>query len=156
MRKLNLPEYTFNIRLNEGKEYLFDPVRKKEVRLTPEEWVRQSFIMYLHHEKDYPLSLMQVEKEFTWNGRSWRSDLLVFSPAAEPRMIVECKAPEVKLDNAVFEQIARYNIKYHVPYLVVTNGLVHYCCRMDYAGNTYHFLREIPGYSLLIQEEASS
>ena len=156
MKKLNLPEYTIPVRLVEGKEYLFDPVRKKEVRLTPEEWVRQNFIRYLHHEKECPLSLMQVEKEFSWNGLSLRSDLLVFSSSVEPLMIVECKAPEVKLDNAVFEQIARYNLKYRVPYLLVTNGMVHYCCKMDYEGESYRFLREIPDYPSMLQEEASS
>ncbi len=155
MKRLNLPEYSFSVRVHDDKEYLFDPVRKKEVRLTPEEWVRQNFIRYLQEEKGYPLTLMQVEKEFSWNGLSLRSDILVFSPAVVPRMIVECKAPEVTLDNAVFEQIARYNLNYRVPYLLVTNGLIHYCCRLDYAHNSYHFLREIPDYSLLIQEEAS-
>ena len=156
MKKLNLPEYPFQIRIREGKEYLFDPVRKKEIRLTPEEWVRQHLIMYLHHDRSYPLSLMQVEKEFSWNALALRSDLLVFSPEAEPRMIVECKAPQVKLTDAVFEQIARYNMKYKVPYLLVTNGLVHYCCKMDYDRLSYRFLEEIPNYSLLIQAEESS
>lgn len=156
MKRLNLPEYTFTTKVIDAKEYIFDPVRKKDVRLTPEEWVRQNFIRYLQEERGYPLSLMQVEKEFSWNGLSLRSDVLVFSPSAMPRMIVECKAPEVKLDNAVFEQIARYNLRYRVPYLLVTNGLMHYCCRMDYRENTYHFLREIPDYSLLIREEASN
>jgi hypothetical protein len=155
MKRLNLPEYSFSVRVRDGKEYLFDPVRKKEVRLTPEEWVRQNFIRYLQEKKGYPLALMQVEKEFSWNGLSLRSDILVFSPSVVPRMIVECKAPAVALNNTVFEQIARYNLSYRVPYLLVTNGLIHYCCRMDYDRNSYHFLREIPDYPQLIQEETS-
>ncbi len=156
MKKLNLPEYTFSVKVTDGREYIFDPVRRKDVRLTPEEWVRQNFIRYLHEEKQYPLSLMQVEKEFSWNGLSLRSDVLVFSPEVVPRMIVECKAPGVKLTDAVFEQIARYNMKYHVPYLLVTNGLTHYCCRLDHREGSYRFLQEIPDYSRLVHDAASS
>jgi len=156
MKKLNLPPYPIGIKIIDGREYLFDPVRKKDVRLNPEEWVRQNFILYLHEEKEYPLSLMQVEKEFSWNGISWRSDILIFSPAIVPRMIVECKAPEVKLTDTVFEQIARYNMKYRVPYLLVTNGLAHYCCALDHQRQSYRFLHEIPDYSLLAQEEDNS
>ena len=156
MKELNLPIYSFNIKVIDGREYLFDPVRKKDVRLTPEEWVRQNFIRYLHQEKEYPLSLMQVEKEFVWNDLSWRSDILVFSPEFVPRMIIECKAPGVRVTDAVFEQIARYNMKYRVPYLTVTNGLVHYCCQLDHRQGSYRFLREIPDYSRLSHDEASS
>ncbi len=147
--KLNLPDFELPVRTREGKLYLFDPVRKKEVRLTPEEWVRQNFLLYLSREKGYPLSLMQVEKEFVWNRLSMRSDILVFSADGSPRMIVECKAPEVTLTDKVFEQIARYNLQYRVPWLVVTNGLTHYCCRMDYTAGSYLFLKDIPPYSEL-------
>ncbi len=155
MKKLNLPDPYLEIRTREGKRYLFDPVRKKEVRLTPEEWVRQHFIRYLADHLGYPVSWMQVEKEFTWNGLVLRSDILVLAPDGRPRMIVECKAPEVKLDGAVFEQIARYNLRYHVPYLVVTNGMTHYCCEMDYDKGTYRFLDRIPSYKE-VREDASS
>ncbi len=149
MKVLNLPSYPFDVRMRDGKEYLFDPVRKKEVRLTPEEWVRQHFIRYLHHHLGYPLTWMQVEKEFSWNGFSLRSDILVLTREAVPAMIVECKAPEVQLTDEVFAQIARYNLPYQVPFLVVTNGMVHYCCRMDYEKGSYRFLDAIPYYEEL-------
>ncbi len=152
MKKLNLPEFPIQVKYIKGKPYVFDPVRKKSVRLTPEEWVRQNFLLYLNHSKNYPFSLMQVEKEFIWNHLQMRSDILLFSNTGEPRMIVECKAPEINLSDRVFEQIARYNLRYHVPYLVVTNGLVHYCCSMDYLSASYIFLKDIPDYQIISAE----
>ncbi len=132
-----------------GKTFIFDPVRKKYVRLTPEEWVRQNFLLFLNRVKEYPLSLIQVEKEFVWNNLTMRSDILVFSAKGDPRMIVECKAPEISVTDKVFEQIARYNLRYRVPYLVVTNGVKHYCCKMDYVAGRYRFLPEIPDYKMV-------
>jgi len=146
---LNLPEFRIPVRSQEGKLFVFDPVRKKYVRLTSEEWVRQNFLIFLNRVKEYPLSLMQVEKEFVWNKLSMRSDILVFSNDGKPRMIVECKAPEVPVTDKVFEQVARYNLRYRVPFLVVTNGLVHYCCEMDYDLGTYRFLEDIPDYKTI-------
>ena len=146
---LNLPLFDIPVRTQEGKLFVFDPVRKKYVRLTPEEWVRQNFLLFLNEFKKYPISLMQVEKEFVWNNLSMRSDILLFSSDGKPRMIVECKAPEVAVTDKVFEQIARYNLRYQVPYLVVTNGLSHYCCKMNYNVGTYLFLEDIPDYKTI-------
>lgn len=116
---------------------------------SPEEWVRQQLIHYLTEYKDYPASLIQVEKEMHWNKMRLRTDILVFSSSGSPLMIVECKAPEVQINNEVFEQIAKYNQKYKVPYLLVSNGMKHYCCEMDYATNSYRFINNIPDYKNL-------
>lgn len=148
-KKLNLPVFDITAKTVKGRTFIFDPVRKKYVRLTPEEWVRQNFLLYLNRIKKYPLSLMQVEKEFVWNNLTMRSDILVFSGNDGPRMIVECKAPEIPVTDKVFEQIARYNLRYQVPYLVVTNGVKHFCCKMDYVAGTYRFLHEIPDYNMV-------
>lgn len=142
---LNLPEYNFKIKSVQNKKYIFDLNRKKWVRLTPEEWVRQNFIQYLIHEKKYPASLIKVEAEIKVNQMKKRSDLIVYKNSL-PHLIVECKAPEVEINQAVFEQIARYNIPLKVNYLIVTNGLKHYCCKMDYSENSYKFIKEIPDY----------
>jgi len=117
------------------------------VILTPEEWVRQNFLKYLVEEKKYPASLIAVEKEFKLNNLSKRSDAVIYNKQGNPYLIIECKAPEVKIDQKVFDQIARYNMVLNVELLVVTNGLQHFCCKLDAENDTYYFLKEIPDYS---------
>ncbi len=146
MKRLNLPTYSFNIKLIEQRKHIFDFIRKKFVLLTPEEWVRQNFLRYLVDEKKYPASLIAVEKEFKLNKLSKRSDAVVYNKAGKPFLIIEFKAPEVKINQKVFDQIARYNMKFKVGYLIVSNGMEHYCCKIDYLNNSYVFLKEIPDY----------
>ena len=150
MEKLNLPTYNFNIKLEGQRKLIFDSIRKKYVVLTPEEWVRQNFISYLVEDKNYPRGLIAVEKKVDVNRMPQRSDIVLYNNKAEPIMIVECKAASVKISQDTFNQVARYNMKLQVPYLVVTNGLNHYCCRIDYENNSYKFVLEIPDYKSLV------
>ncbi|MGM0407434.1 MAG: type I restriction enzyme HsdR N-terminal domain-containing protein [Bacteroidota bacterium] len=150
MESLNLPTYSFNIKLKEQRKYIFDFIRKKYVLLTPEEWVRQNFLKYLVDEKKYPASLIAVEKEFKLNTLSKRSDAVVYNKSGIPVLIIECKAASVKIDQKVFDQIARYNIKLNVDFLVVTNGLDHYCCKIDFQNHTYSFLKGIPDFNQMV------
>ncbi len=149
MLQLNLPEFKFRFKENNGRQEIFDPVRKIFVALTQEEWVRQNFIQYLAHEKKVPLSLIGVEKALTLNTMTRRSDILIFGKKGLPVMLVECKAPTVEISQATFDQVARYNISLKVKYLVVTNGLNHFCCLIDFKKSAYSFIEEIPDYSIL-------
>ena len=151
MQKLNLPEYTFKLKLENGKEVIFDMLRKKYVRMTPEEWVRQNFIRFLVEEKNFPASLMAVETLVNVNNNPLRADLIVFGKSGQPLVAVEFKAPSVKISQDTFNQIVRYNMNLKVEYLIVSNGLAHYCCKIDYMANSYTFLQEIPDYTVLIQ-----
>ena len=146
MQKLNLPTYNFKIKSNENKTLIFDKLRKKYIVLTPEEWVRQHFVYFLIEEKKYPISLIALEKQLTINNRKKRTDILVFNTAGNPEIIVECKAPSIKITQATFDQIARYNLKLKATYLIVTNGLEHFYCKMDFKNETYIFLKEVPDY----------
>lgn len=150
MHKLNLPEYNFRILSQEGKTKIFDRFRKRMVVLTPEEWVRQNFIMYMINEKNYPESLIAVEASLKVVKRSKRTDVVVYNTDLSPCLIVECKAPHIKIDSKVFDQIVRYNITLQVNYLVVTNGLDHFCCKLNYHDNSYTFLPELPAYKDLV------
>lgn len=149
MIRLNLPDFTFRIREQNSRGEIFDPVRRIFVALTPEEWVRQNFIQFLVQEKNIPLSLIGVEKTHTLYKMKRRSDLLIFGDQGLPVMVVECKAPTVKISQKSFDQVARYNIILKVKYLVVTNGLQHICSLIDFEQGTYSFLEEIPDYSVL-------
>ena len=146
MERLNLPTYSFNIKFKEQRKYIFDFIRRKYVLLTPEEWVRQNFLKYLVEEKKYPASLIAVEKEFKLNTLSKRSDAVVYNQSGNPFFMIECKATSVPIDQNVFDQIARYNMKLNVEYLVVTNGLAHYCCKIDIKNQKYYFLKDIPEF----------
>lgn len=146
MQKLNLPTYTFKLKSNEKHTLIFDNLRKKYFVLTPEEWVRQHFVQFLIDEKKYPVSLIALEKQLTINNRKKRTDILVFNADGNPDIIVECKAPQVKITQATFDQIARYNLKLKANYLIVTNGLEHFFCKMDFENETYIFLKDIPDY----------
>ena len=142
--KLNLPNSELKIKLVEETTQVFDEVRKKYFKLTTEEWVRQNFIHYLNKEKKYPFGLMGVEKMVKYNSLKTRADIVIYNREGMPSVIVECKAPNVKITQDAFNQIAKYNYKLRVKYLVVTNGLQHFCCEMDYENNKIAFLADIP------------
>jgi predicted type IV restriction endonuclease len=125
---------------------ILDPIRKKYVRLTPEEWVRQNFIQYLISEGKYPPGLIGIEVMSPWNNLRKRVDILIHNRKGKPVMIVECKEPGEKIDDKVFDQIVCYNMGFRVPYIIVTNGMVHYACRIDIEQNKYEFLLVIPLY----------
>jgi hypothetical protein len=147
---LNFPSFAFSLRVVKGQTEIFDRVRKKFVRLTPEEWVRQHMIHYLVLEKKVPESLIAVEKKLILHQVWKRTDIVVFNNTGHPVLLVECKSPAVPLNTQVFDQIARYNLSLRVRYLVVTNGLEHYCCQMDPANSSYRFLEEIPSYGMIV------
>jgi len=144
MPQLNLPKVALKTKSVEGTIQVFDVIRKKYFVLTPEEWVRQHFIHYLNTEKNYPMGLMGVEKMVKYNALKTRADIMLYTTEGKAKMIVECKAPNVKITQDTFNQIAKYNFKLKVPFLVVTNGMQHFCCRMDYKNNSISFLDDIP------------
>ncbi len=150
MIQLGFPTFAFKIRNGLKTEEIFDVIRRKYVTLTDEEWVRQHCIAYLINEKKYPVSLIAVEKGLSVNGLRKRSDILIYTKDGLPKLIVECKAPTVNITNDVFDQIARYNMTLKVNYLMVTNGLQHYCCIINHENATYQFLEEVPEYEELI------
>jgi hypothetical protein len=146
MQALNLPTYNLKIKSKENKFFIFDIIRKKYVVLTPEEWVRQHFLHFLIEEKNYPKSLIAIEKKLTINNLTKRTDILIFNTKGEPHLIVECKAPSIEITQNTFDQIARYNLKLNATYLVVTNGLNHFQCTVDFENESYQFLEEIPEF----------
>jgi predicted type IV restriction endonuclease len=146
MQNLNFPSYTFRFKNSENKVAIFDEIRKKFVVLTPEEWVRQHVVQYLLLEKKYPKSLINVEKLVKVNGLNKRYDIVVFQPNGEIFLLIECKAPEVPISQQTFDQIARYNLKLNAQFLMVTNGLNHYFCQMDFENEKYVFLKEAPDF----------
>lgn len=148
MQKLNLPYYPFKLKKDEDKYLILDEVRKKYVVCTPEEWVRQHFVQYLIHHKAYPKGLISLEKGLKLNELNKRTDVLVFDTNAKPIMLVECKSPDVKISQSVFDQAARYNFVYRVQYIVISNGIDHICAKMNYHEEKYEFLKEIPAYQL--------
>ena len=149
LTELNLPTYSFRIQSQQGKRLIFDDIRRKFVVLTPEEWVRQHFVRYLAEEKKYPPSLMSIETGLKINRNQFRADLLVYDRKGKPLLLVEFKAPSVKITQQTFDQITRYNMTYKVPYLIVSNGLSHYCCFVELEKQTYVFLKEIPEFEEL-------
>ena len=148
MRKLNFQLYHFRFKNSENKVSIFDAIRKKFIILTPEEWVRQHVVQFLLEEKKYPHSLINVEKVLKVNGLRKRYDVVVYSPDGSIFILIECKAPEIKIAQATFDQIARYNMTMKASFLMVTNGLNHYFCQMDFENEKYHFLEELPNYKL--------
>ena len=147
MIKLNLPDFDLKIKSKENKYFILDIIRKKYVVLTPEEWVRQNFLHFLIDHKKYPKSLIAIEKQLKINTLTKRTDILIFNKNAEPDIIVECKAPSVKISQETFDQIARYNLKLDANYLIITNGLQHYFAKMNSKEKKYIFLKDIPEYS---------
>ena len=150
---LNLLRYEIKLRENEGKQQILDPLRKSFVALTPEEWVRQHFVNFLLNHKAYPAALMSNEVAITLNGMKRRCDTVIYDKALRPRAIIEYKAPTVKITKEVFAQISRYNLTLRVDYLIISNGLQHYCCKMNYEKQSFTFLQEIPSYDTLVEAE---
>ena len=149
MYKLNLPVAQFKYQNRDNKVEIFDAIRKRFVALTPEEWVRQNFVHYLIYHKGYPPSLMHLESPLTYDNLDKRSDIMVYSREGKPKVIVECKSPHIPIAQETFDQIARYNFNSKVRFLIVTNGINHYCCQMNYQENTYIFVDNIPVYKEL-------
>ncbi len=147
--ELNLPKYEFSLRKHSGSTEIFDALRKKYVVLTPEEWVRQHFIRYLIDEKGFPASLIAIEKGLTVNGKPRRFDAVAYNNHGEPLVLLEFKAANVKITQKVFEQIATYNQILKVKYLIVSNGITHYCCEIDFTTRTIRFIKNIPPYDEL-------
>ncbi|HMT29318.1 MAG TPA: type I restriction enzyme HsdR N-terminal domain-containing protein [Bacteroidia bacterium] len=144
MNDLNLPAYPFQIRTSGQSKEIFDSLRRKYVKLTPEEWVRQHFVMYLKNELKYPSGLIAVEKSLIVNQLYKRTDIVIHSKMGKPWMIVECKAPDIVIDENTFYQAANYNHTLNVKYLVVTNGIKHFCCKFE-DGN-FNFIEGFPPY----------
>lgn len=150
MYELNLPKYGIKIANENGHQTIFDVLRRKYVALTPEEWVRQHFVHYLIEHKGYPQALMANEIQLAIGNKKLRCDSVLYDRSLKPRMIIEYKAPTVNITQKVFDQITIYNMLLHVDYLVVSNGIKHYCCRMDYDNQKYLFLDDIPDYQEII------
>jgi hypothetical protein len=146
LQPLNLPPYPFKITDQNGQLTLFDEIRKRNIIITPEEWVRQHFVQYLIRQKNYPKSLLKLEGGHKLHGKPKRSDIIAFNSSGEKILLVECKAPSVNIDQKVFDQIARYNIVHKIALLAVTNGLQHYYCRINFEEKNYNFIEELPGY----------
>ena len=144
MQKLNFPEYSFRFKSSENKTLVFDDIRKKFVVLAPEEWVRLHVVQFLIQTKNYPRSLINVEKQLKLNQTTKRYDIVVFNNDGSIYLIVECKAPSIPITQLTFDQIARYNLALQSKYLMVTNGLHHYYCQMDFEKERYIFLEDIP------------
>jgi hypothetical protein len=149
VQNLNFPKYNFRFKSNENKTLIFDIIRKKFVVLTPEEWVRQHVIHFLISEKQYPVSHINIEKQLQLNDTVKRYDIVVFNKDGTIKIIVECKAPSIKTSQQTFDQIARYNLALKSETLMVTNGLEHYFCKMDFENKKYLFLKDLPTYKIL-------
>ena len=150
MYELNLPKYGIKIKNDKGHQSIFDVLRRKYVALTPEEWVRQHFVHFLIEHKGYPKALMANEIQLAIGNKKLRCDSVLYDRTLKPRMIIEYKAPTVSITQKVFDQITIYNMLLHVDYLVVSNGIKHYCCQMDYDNQKYLFLEDIPDYQEII------
>ena len=146
MMQLNLPPIEAKLKTENGRPKVWDTLRLQYVALTPEEWVRQHFISFLINHKSYNQAMMANEVSITLNGMSRRCDSVLYDGNLRPRMIIEYKRPNVPIGQKVFNQISRYNLVMQVDYLIVSNGMKHYCCKMDYANQTYQFLQDIPQY----------
>ena len=147
MEKLNFHDFDFSFKSKENKTYIFDPIRKKWLVLNPEEWVRQHCIQFLLKTKNVPLGFIQVEKKLNVNNTEKRYDLVVFKPDHSIDLLVECKSPKVKITQKTFDQIAQYNLVLKSDYLMLTNGLNHFFCKMDFEKRKYLFLPELPNYN---------
>ena len=152
MTRLNLPPFEIKLRGTKAQPQIFDILRKKYIALTPEEWMRQHFVHFLVEHKGYPAALMANEIQLKVGEKTLRADSVLYSRELKPRMIIEYKAPHIPITQKVFDQISIYNMLLHVDYLVVSNGLQHYICKMDYNDKKYLFLEDIPDYEELLTE----
>jgi len=144
--RLNFPSYDFRLKSSENKVHIFDVVRKKFVVLQPEEWVRQHVLQQLIFDKGYPKNHINVEKQLKVNELQKRYDIVVYNSDGSIHLLVECKAPKIEVTQQTFDQIARYNMQLKATYLMVTNGLEHFYCQMDYEEEKYIFLKHIPDF----------
>jgi hypothetical protein len=151
MQKLKLPSYSFRIEEKNGKQLIFDDTRRKWLTLTPEEWVRQNFIHFLAKEKKFPKSLMAIEKKVLINGLSQRFDLMVYDRKGNPLLIAEFKSPDIQIDQTTFDQASRYNNVLRASYFLISNGMVHFVCKLDFEKRTTRYLEEIPTFEEMIQ-----
>ena len=148
MVELNLPEYDYKVKKrDDGSWSIWDRLRERWVALTPEEWVRQHFVEWLISDRGFPATLMGNEVSLNQNGIARRCDTVVADHTGEPLVIVEYKAPDITVSQKTFDQIVRYNMVLHARYLIVSNGLSHYCCQIDYINGRYRFLADIPQYA---------
>jgi len=148
MQQLNFPTYSFRFKNSENKVAIFDEIRKKFIQLTPEEWVRQHVVQFLQLEKNYPKSLINVEKLIKIYDLNKRYDIVVYQPNGELFLLIECKAPKVAVTQDTFDQIARYNLTLKAKFLMITNGLNHYFCQMDFENEKYVFLKDLPQFEI--------
>ncbi|QSS96711.1 type I restriction enzyme HsdR N-terminal domain-containing protein [Psychroflexus sp. ALD_RP9] len=146
MQKLNFNKFQFKLKSSENKTFIFSRLRKKYLLLTPEEWVRQHCVEYLVNEKHYSPHLLNEEKLVKLNDIKKRYDVVGFNKSGSIELLVECKAPNVKITQQTFDQIAQYNLKLNATYLWVTNGISHYYCQIDYQNQAYIFLKDLPAY----------
>jgi hypothetical protein len=146
---LHLPQYPFRIKRVADKTLIFDQIRKKFIVLTPEEWVRQHMVQYLIHAKGYPRTLIQLEGGLKLNALQKRTDILLYNDVGKKIVLVECKSPAIKINQETFDQIARYNTSHLVEWLLVSNGLQHYCCQIDFTNSNFRFSEELPDYQAL-------
>jgi type I site-specific restriction endonuclease len=146
MEQLSLPAYSYKLKDSGGKTFILDQVRRKYVLLTPEEWVRQHIIHFLHTHLQYPLALMSVERGTKYNTRQKRTDLRVYSTNGTPLLLVECKAAHIPITEAVVRQVAVYNQSIAAPYLMVTNGKDHYCWHVDPETNKITPIPVLPSF----------
>lgn len=148
MKPLRLPSGNFKVKSTEKGRVIFDQIRKKFVHLTPEEWVRQHVVLFLLSRKRIPQHLMNIEKQLIIAGTIKRYDIISYNKDGSIHLIVECKAPHIKIDQSVFDQVARYNLALNAQYLMVTNGMEHYFCTMDHVNQKYNFIADLPEYVL--------
>jgi hypothetical protein len=150
MQELNLPSYHIKTKQVGKHTEVFDFIRKSYVMLTPEEWVRQQFIHFLVHEKNYPAQLISIEKGIKVLGLQKRFDAVIADRSGQPAVLIEFKSPDVKITQKTFEQVSTYNLQLKVRFLMVSNGLKHYCCKVDFEKRAFEFLTNIPEYNELI------
>lgn len=153
MERLNLPTYSFSVKVVDDKKLIFDKLRKKYVTLTPEEWVRQHFLQYLVEAKQYPVGLISVERGFDLYKTKKRTDIVIFNQAGKPWVLVECKAPSIPVNSLWFDQAFAYNLSIKAAYIMLTNGMSHFCMKVkpDFSG--VDFLKEIPAFSQLLNAD---
>jgi type I site-specific restriction endonuclease len=154
MLQLNLPQYSFRIKKQNDKLVIFDSQRKRYVALTPEEWVRQNFIRFLIEEKGYPAAYLAIEKQLNMNGMKKRCDAILYNKHAQPFLIIELKAPNVAISQATFDQVAVYNAKLKVNFFIISNGIEHFCCKVNLETARYEFFPEIPDFNQIVTKNA--
>ncbi len=153
MMKLNLPAYEVKLSGSKERPKIWDILRRKYVALTPEEWVRQHFVHFLVEQKHYPAALLGNEIQLKVGDKVLRADSVLYTRSLQPQMIIEYKAPHIPITQKVFDQISVYNMLLHVDYLLVSNGIDHYICKMDYEGKKYLFLEDIPDYGEILTNQ---